>query len=149
MNSQPMRHDAEWMLQRERLLNELMLESGRRRKPRGKDTTRVAASFTLIPTTPGEDSAAVRAMRRAAARTGANPGDLAVVLEALGLVQPPAVERPKDPSRLKPRGLCPECDRTYELSANGRVVAHSLFKGQPSTISPCPGGRKRPQEVAA
>lgn len=142
-------HDAEWLLQRERLLNELMLDKGRRRKPRGKDNTRIAVSFTLIPTTAGEDAAAVRAMRRIATQRGANPADLDTVLEALGLAEPPTAPRLKDPSRLKPRGLCAACDRTYELSTNGRVVAHSQFKGQPARISPCPGGRKLPQEVAA
>jgi hypothetical protein len=140
-------HDAEWLLQRERLLNELMLDKGRRRKPRGKDSTRVAASFTLIPTSADEDAAAERAMRAAAARAGAAPADLAVVLEALGLIEP--VVPAKTPVRPKPRDLCRECGRSYELSADGRVIAHSLFANQPSRISPCPGGRKRPQEAAA
>lgn len=140
-------HDAEWLLQRERLLNELMLASGRKRKPRGRDTTRIAASFTLIPTTPGEDAAAERAMRRAAARTGAAPADLAAVLEALGLIEPE--QAPAKPQRVRARTLCEDCGRMIEVSTEGRLASHSRSAHQPSTVWTCDGSRRRIKAVAA
>ncbi len=143
----PMAHDAEWMLQRELLVNELMLEKGRRRKPRGRDTTRIAASFTLIPTTPGEDAAAERAMRRAAARTGAAADDLAQVLEALGLIEP--AQAPTKPVRVRARTLCEDCGRMIEVSAEGRLASHSRSAHQPSTVWTCDGSRRRIKAVAA
>lgn len=80
MITQTQRHDAEWLLQRELIINDAQMQRGRR----GVDTTRMP-SVAVAYTTPAEEAAAARVITRVAAAVGASPAELDQVLDALGL----------------------------------------------------------------
>ena len=125
----PMQHDAEWLLQRERLINDLAAAS-RRGKKRRKDNTRIAATITCSPVAASEEAAAERVIRAVAARVGATHQDVEEVLQALGLA--PA-------EKGQPVRECPRCGNTVPIRSNRTLVSHSRQAGQPLWIDPCQG----------
>lgn len=85
-------HDAEWLLQRERVHNDqLFAKERRKRRPRGTERIHISA-IPLTPNDAGEEAAAERVVRGIAARTGQCEGAVLEVLEALGLAAQPATK---------------------------------------------------------
>ncbi|MEU8199396.1 hypothetical protein AB0C10_36990 [Microbispora amethystogenes] len=127
---QPMQHDAEWLLQRERVINDLAAASKRGKKTR-RDNTRIAATLTCAPSTRDEETAAARVIRRLARDMGATAHDLQEVLEALGLAEATA--------KGAPVRECPRCGNKVPIRSNRTLVSHSRQAGQPLWIDPCQG----------
>ncbi|MBO4273118.1 hypothetical protein [Microbispora triticiradicis] len=125
----PMQHDAEWLLQRERLINELIADS-KRGKKRRQDNTRIAATITCSPVAASEEAAAERVIRAVAARVGATRQDVDEALQALGLAPT---------EKGQPVRECPRCGNTVPIRSNRTLVSHSRVPGQPLWVSPCEG----------
>jgi WhiB family redox-sensing transcriptional regulator len=81
-------HDAEWILQRERLLNDVILDKERRKKrrPRSRGSHTLLHDASTDPTAAGHVRAVVAGL---AAGKDATAAELAEVLRALGLLAEP------------------------------------------------------------
>lgn len=94
MRIAPMAHDAEWMLQHELLINDLIAAQDRRRGPRQRERS-ISTVITSEDPTGDEVAGALRMLDRIAAAKGLDRAARAEVLEALGLTATTPVALPR------------------------------------------------------
>lgn len=144
----PMRgHDAEWLLQQELVLNDVLVQKAQEeRKFEKRDPETI---LRLDPVDPGEIDTAVRVFHRVADRARLDEGARTELLTALGLgladdeSTTPSDEGPKPAGRK--RGKCSDCGRSsIYLRKDGTLTAHSRTGRTSATEDPCRGGGTYP-----
>jgi hypothetical protein len=135
-------HDSEWLLQRERVLNDYQLQKARR-DTRARGRHRNPAMYLGLPDPdPTDQTKAARAVQKLADRLGAGPEAVDEVLAMLGLTAPASVPE-KTASRR--HGTCPTCQQAgIPLRVNGELTVHP----DPAQ-NRCDGSNTRPARKAA
>jgi hypothetical protein len=141
------RHDAEWLLHRERMANDLQLAAARRKLARKKPTAAFRSERTIVtpqPLTPDIEAAAVDTLHRVADRAGLDEDARVELLEALGLTEPDAA--PETPTA----AACRHCgSEPVTVRKDGLVAAHSPAGGAPAGRWPCPETNNPPRTETA
>ena len=116
------KHDSEWLLQRERVLNDYQLQKARR-DTRARGRHRNPAMYLGLPDPdPADQTKAARVVEELADKLGAGPEAVADVLAMLGLTAPATVPE-KTASRRY--GTCPTCLQDgIPLRVNGTLTSH-------------------------
>jgi WhiB family redox-sensing transcriptional regulator len=134
-------HDAEWMLQQERVVNDAIMRKQRRGKAKSPSLD-VAAPRRIATTTPSQRAAAAEKLRDAADRLGAPHSDLDMVLDMLGLGDAVTATSYTDKGERRPMvAACPVCGRpTIQLRTDGTFISHPRESKQPlNDGTRCPG----------
>ncbi|MEU4576643.1 WhiB family transcriptional regulator [Nonomuraea sp. NPDC023979] len=157
------RHDAEWLLQNEKVNNDITVRKQRARAARaaqlparrGKATTSpILITRIPAPTAPHD---ARQVLAGWAVEAGATVQDLADVLDALGLRGPEYVTAYTDKGeRRRQVAPCPDCERPYiQLRTDGTFISHPRESRQPiNDDTRCPGSGQpagqpvKPRELA-
>mgnify|MGYP001593995768 CR=1 FL=1 len=141
-------HDAEWLLHRERLINDYQLAQVRRNGKTGGSELCGREVLALTPDDPAEAAAAVRVVHRIAARQRLDAAAKGEVLVMLGLAELPArvpTPRKADTGQARPTGACRGCGRgALYLKTDGTLVKHR--QGKAAGSPDCPGSGTPPRK---
>jgi hypothetical protein len=139
------RHDAEWILHRERTYNDRLLQQARRRRTRTTPRRDTDNYFDTQPDPQAQAQAALVLAGTAAAAPHIGADGLRQALTILGiLTDPPAQQQPK-PATARQYGWCRTCQRgAIPLRRNGQLTAHATKNGRTSAEDRCPGSHTNP-----
>jgi hypothetical protein len=149
-------HDAEWIIQRERVINDGILQRERRRKKKRGGSKPIEIIGDIPEPTPQEITDARAVLAGIAAGMNATPDELRQVLDLLGLLPEAKLLTTYTQMgvRRAARAVCPHCRRPcIELLVDGRFRSHTTHPGvrklNDDTRCPGSGQPSRPERATA
>jgi hypothetical protein len=135
--------DPQHQLERVLAANEALYAKWRRRPPTSQPTTLVFADPE--PITPQEQAHVREVVASAAVGLDADPGDLQMVLDALGVLPPPPPANVTNLPAKRRYGQCRYCHRTsIALRKDGLLTGHSRIHHTSVSEARCDGGGTLP-----
>ncbi|MFI6296742.1 WhiB family transcriptional regulator [Nonomuraea sp. NPDC050790] len=123
-------HDAEWILQKERVHTDMLTQKNAGARRTGSYFAR-GAPQVIEESTPSQRESTRKRLTAAAARLGASDDDLQTVLDMLGISEQALVTRYTAlGNRRKPHGACRTCGRpSIALRRDRTLVSHTPRPG--------------------